>query len=181
MPIDTTVGTGSRSRWNTILGGGAVSYPARPKRERGVMTWESEPLSADLTITGHPVAAFGPLLRDTSTAKTFFVYLEEVDSTGSGHLVTEGQLDLRHTKVSPAPAWYPRPEAYHSYRRADMLELQRDVNAFVELLPVSHRFARGNRIRLVITRVDKDHFGVPPAERSAPLLGGARLTLPVER
>jgi hypothetical protein len=90
-------------------------------------------------------------------------------------------LDLRHGRISPAPAWHPRPEAFHSYRRADLLGSRIQVETKVELLPMSHRVARGNRIRLVLTRVDKDHFPLPPTERRAPMLGGTRLTLPVER
>lgn len=176
LHFDSTTGTGNQSRWNTILGGGAVAYPV-PRTGAG---YTSAPLGSDLTITGHVVAHLQVrLVRELHT--DLFVYLEEVDSTGAARLVAEGQLDLQHRKVSPAPAWFPRPEAYHSYKRADLLPtpLSQDIDAAIELLPTSHRFSRGNRIRLVVALSDKDHFpvGIPGAMVA---VIGNRLVLPVE-
>lgn len=176
--FDSTPGTGTQSRWNTILGGGAVAYQARPRGAPGVFAWESAPLSADLIVTGHPVVSLNA--RIPLSASDLFVYLEEVDSTGAGHLVTEGELDLRHSRISPAPNWYPRPEAYHSYLHADMLAPGSGSRTAVELLPVSHRFARGNRIRLVIARADRHHFPVPTGPQDELTMSEVGLKLPVE-
>ena len=52
--------------------------------------------------------------------------------------------------------------------------------AAVELLPTSHRFTRGNRIRIVVGGADKDHFKVNGAG-SGVAIGGHRVVLPVER
>jgi putative CocE/NonD family hydrolase len=177
--FDSTTGTGNQSRWNTILGGGAVNYPARPRGATNHFRWESEPLSADLIITGHPVVTLTAIVPRSASA--IFVYLEEVDSTGVGHLVTEGQLDLRFGKVSAAPSWVPRPEAFHSYKRADMIAGGSGLTTAVELLPMSHRFTRGNRIRLVFTRADKDHFRVPSGPQPELTMSEIAVKLPVER
>jgi putative CocE/NonD family hydrolase len=177
--FDSTTGTGNQSRWNTILGGGAVSYVPRPRGANGHTAWESEPLSADLIITGHPVVTLTAMVPRSATG--IFVYLEEVDSAGMGHLVTEGQLDLRHGKVSPAPSGHLRPEAFHSYKRADTTAARSAISTAVELLPMSHRFTRGNRIRLVITRADKDHFPVPSGPQPELTMSEIAVKLPVER
>jgi hypothetical protein len=177
--FDSTQGTGDQSRWNTILGGGAVAYAARPRNPPDVTAWESQPLTADLTITGHPVVSVNAKIPRSAT--DILVYLEDVDSTGAGHLVAEGQLDLRHGKLATAPSWYPRPEAYHSFRRADMIAPGSGITTAVELLPMSHRFTKGNRIRLVITRTDRDHFGVPPGPQPELTIADVSVELPVER
>ena len=176
--FDSTTGTGNQSRWNTILGGGAVHYAARPRGAANFFGWESDPLSADLVITGHAVVALTAMVPQSATG--IFVYLEEVDSSGVGHMVTEGQLDLRHGKVSPAPSGHLRPEAFHSYQRADTTAARSALSTAVELLPMSHRFARGNRIRLVITRADKDHFKVPSGPQPELTMSAIALKLPVE-
>jgi putative CocE/NonD family hydrolase len=190
MTLDSALGTGGQSRWNTILGGGAVNYPPRATPARpnvrtptgalpGELFFTSEPLKSDLTVTGHPVFTLAASV--TGGEANVFVYLEEVDSTGMGWLVTEGQLNLLHRKVAPAPGWYPVPEAHHSYLRRDMqpIEAGEPIVAPIALLPVSHQFKRGSRIRVVITGADHDHFRL-----TKPFVlnvtGSSTLQLPIE-
>jgi hypothetical protein len=187
---DSTIrlGTGSQSRWNTILGGGAVRYAPMPGDSRGPgwSAFLSEPLEADLTVTGAPVLNLRG--RTASPEATLFAYLEDVDPAGSGAMVTEGQLQVAHRRVAAAPAWYPTPSAYHSFRRADLLGApsSRDretVALAVELLPTSHTFRAGHRVRVVIRTADVDHFAPAPKPfRFALFLGleDSRLELPVE-
>ncbi len=190
IAADVTLGTGSRSRWNTILGGGAVAYAPRRMPNQGPhapgwTAFESATLASDMTITGHPVLHLvaGP----SDSTRQVFIYLEDVDSTGAGWLVSEGELDFRHRSIATAPAWYPRPEAFHTYRRADMagVEGHRTVDAAIELLPVSHTFRSGHRIRIVVAGADVDHFVAPPPPpaRAGFDVGswGSRLVLPIEQ
>ena len=151
----------------------------RPRgSQRGVVMWESEPLSDHLVITGNVIVGLATEIPQTGTE--LFVYLEEVDSAGLGHLVTEGQLDLRHGNLVPGPTWMGRMGFHHSYRRADIRVAGRLEATAVEMLPMSHRFARGNRVRLVMTRADKDHFPVPVGA-TALWLTQVAVLLPVER
>ncbi len=182
------LGTGQQSRWNTILGGGAVRYRSRLAPEPNGDGWtafESAVLEEALTITGHPVLTLVSVHADTTP--TVFVYLEEVDSLGRGHLITEGQLALVHRAVSEAPPWYPTPEAYHSYRpevRRPLLEWTGSgylATSTIEFLPVSHRFGKGSRIRLVVAGSDADHFELPATDDHVTIGSwGSTLDLPVE-
>lgn len=181
-------GTGNQSRWNTILGGGAVRYPTRKAPDLhgdGWTAFESVVLGQDVTVTGHPVLTL--ISTHSDTTPTLFVYLEEVDSLGNGHLVTEGQLALVHRAVAPAPDWYPVPEAYHSFRSADRRALTDwtgsglTATSTIELLPVSHRFSKGSRIRLVVAGSDRDHFELPVRGDDVTIGSwGSVLELPVE-
>jgi len=152
VAIVDSLGTGDRSRWNTILGGGAVRYrtrePGDTAGQRTVLT--IGPLSAPLTLTG--AATIDLWVRMGSGNATLFGYLEEVDPAGRGHHVTEGQLLVRNG--------------------ADPQRL-----AF---LPTSHQFRAGNSLRVVITRRDVDHFEVVPGDTSALWITAARWTVPVE-
>lgn len=164
---DSGVGTGNQSRWNTILGGGPVSYPARgrlesPGHPHGWAAFESEALDDDLTVTGRPLARLHLTVGDS--VRQVFVYLEEVDSTGNGVMVTEGQLDLRFRASGEAATWVARPQHAHAFTRISMIEVPspRGLEASIELLPLSHTFRRGNRIRVVLAANDRDHFIMPP-------------------
>lgn len=178
---DSAVGTGNQSRWNTILGGGAVAYPPRaPTASTGWTGFESAPLPADLTITGHP------MVRLAATGGTgqgqLFVYLEDVDAAGGGAHVTEGELDLRFRGTQPAPRGYPRPEAYHDFRRGAVGP--QALPAVIELLPMSHTFRRGHRIRLVVAASDRDHFPLPPGGPEVTITldpAASTLVLPIEQ
>ncbi len=161
ITVDSSLGTGQQSRWNTILGGGAVYYSPRPHsshgEHRGWIAYETQPLTRALLMTGRPVAVLS--FATTGKPEQVFVYVEEVDSTGAGWLVAEGQARLD----TEAPGEAGR------------------VDARIELLPVSHRFAAGGRIRLVIAANDRDHFALPSTPGTlhfGPL--SAWLTLPLE-
>lgn len=178
LAVDTMLGTGSTARWNTILGGGPVDYAPRTSIAAGAVAFTSAPLEQPLTIVGHPIVTL--VGRYTSSNPTVFVYLEEVDSSGAGHLVSEGNLRLINRRVTTAPTWYPAPQAYHSFRAADTLAVIPGTwtEARIELLPLAHRFARGARIRVVITGADRDHFRLPESLWNAEFRQ-SRVVLPV--
>lgn len=178
--VDTMLGTGGASRWNTILGGGAVQYAPLDSAGPGIIAFSSEPLPHPLTITGHPVVTIRGRYSDSDP--TLFVYLEQVDSSGRSALITEGQLRLIHRRVSPAPRWHPVPAAYHSFLAADTIAVPigEPVEAVIELLPVSHQVPAGNRLRLQVRGADRDHFLLPVRQWRATILGGTRVHLPIE-
>lgn len=176
---DSTLGTGNQSRWNTILGGGPVAYPpGRSGTATGWTGFESPPLEADLTITGHSMVRLG--VTGAATGSQLFVYLQDVDSTGAGWQVTEGEIDLRFRRTQPAPPRYPRPEAYHDFRRGTAGDAKGPVA--IELLPFSHTFRRGHRLRLVLAASDRDHFPPPGAGITITIdPAGSTLVLPIEQ
>ena len=151
LAVHPALGTGLQSRWNTILGGGAVAYPPRMANDTTGqlhLPLLDGPLRAGATLTGS--ATLRILLGEGRQGATLFAYLEEVDSTGRGHLITDGQL-----------------------RVGDATRVE------IPLLPVSHRFAEGSRVRVVLTRRDVDHFTAAPPGPPLPVVGWA-LDLPLE-
>ncbi len=182
--VDADVGTGRRSRWDSLLGIlPPVGYSGRAALGRRMLVYRSDPLPAPLEVTGHPVVAL-EVGASTSDAH-LFVYLEDEAPDGEVYYVTEGQLRAAHRRVSERPPPYPVAGPYHSFLRADLAPLGHGEVAQIafDLLPISWRFARGHRLRLAVAGADRDHFAaLPEAPALAIHRGGARpssITLPV--
>jgi len=115
-----------------------------------------------------------------------FAYLEDVARDGSGWLVSEGQLRALHRALAPAPiATTPAPA--RSFERADARPLREGESTWLvlDLLPFSHRFEAGHRLRLALASADCDHFAPPPSAATTLRvhLGGAapsRIELPAK-
>ncbi|HYN81247.1 MAG TPA: CocE/NonD family hydrolase, partial [Gemmatimonadaceae bacterium] len=164
--VDYTAGTGSLSRWNTLVGGGPVDYADRSAEDRKLLTYTSAQLEHDMEITGHPVVTL--FVSSTADDAQFFVYLEDVDEAGRVRYVTEGQLRALHRKLSTSRPPYKTAVPYRTF-------LRRDARPFVpgqitqltfDLLPTSYLFRKGRRVRIAIAGADRDHFdplpGPPP-------------------
>ncbi len=174
--VDTTVTTGSRTRWHTQLGGDDVVYDDRAAQDARLLTYTSEPLPRDVEVTGVPVV----WLRVASTHDdgAFFAYLEDVAPDGRVTYVTEGMLRARHRKVSDAPPPYRTFGPVHSYTRADAMPLVPGETADLpfELLATSVRLKAGHRIRLALGGADRSMFAMYPpgvAPTWTVTLGGA--------
>lgn len=181
--VDASTGTGPRSRWRGLLGHLIpADYPDRAARDRALLVYRSAPLERDTEVTGHPIAALR--LRCTAPDAAVHVYLEEETPEGGVRYITEGQLRLLHRAVSDR-APYDSPAPYHSFEKADAAEVPagQAVEARIGLLPISHRFARGSRVRLALAGADADHFAAPPVPGASFAIEwgaeGSRLLLPV--
>lgn len=178
MPLD--VGAGQRSRWRTLLCPFLVA-DGRGRSPEGYLVFDSEPLSAQLVVAGHPVLVLA--LASSAPDSAIVVYLEEVEASGASHLLSEGALRTLHrTRLVEDGARPPCVEA--SFLRRDARTLAPDELAThaIELLPLATRFRAGTRLRLVLGAADVDHFTTPPGPRPvrwAIELGGSRLLLPV--
>ncbi len=161
--VDTTAVTGTRSRWNTLVGGGPVTYPERSSEDRKLLTFTSEPLPSDIEVTGHPLVRL--FVSSTATDGTFFVYLEEVDETGHVYYITEGALRALHRKRDAAAPDYASPIPHRTFLRRDAMPLVPGQVAELtfDLLPTSYLFRKGRRIRVAVAGADRDHFPVMPA------------------
>jgi putative CocE/NonD family hydrolase len=97
--VDYSAGTGTSSRWDSLIGGlhSPKVYSDRFERDEKLLTYTSEPLANPMEVTGHPLVC----LYLTSTAKdgNIFAYLEDVDEQGGVTYVTEGMLRT-HRKLS---------------------------------------------------------------------------------
>jgi putative CocE/NonD family hydrolase len=153
--------SGRPSRWSSGygLGGKEFNYPdMRPMDEQG-LTYTTEPLAADLEVTGHPVVH----LWVTSTARDgdCFVRLEDVDAAGSSHYVTEGCLRASHRALGRPPYEYLGLPYHRSYA-ADAADLPGDpAELVIDLQPTSIVFHRGHRLRVTVACADKDNNLTP--------------------
>lgn len=185
--VDPTTTTGTATRWDiAVTGAAAMVYPDLAGNDARSLTYTTGPLAADLRVVGHPVVT---LFASASTEDAdFHVLLEEVDSAGVSHYVTEGLLRASHRATTEAP-WdnlgLPYQRSYREDRQ--LLTPGEVVELPLDLHPTALVFNAGNRIRVTIMGADADNTELPPGEGS-PVVevsrGGelaSRIVLPVVR
>lgn len=170
------------SRWHSTMGPYPAFYPDRQAADRTILTYTSAPLDQDLEVTGDPVLTLYAAI-DRPDAD-LFVYLEQVGPDGRVDYVTDGQLRVSRRRSGRLA--YANPGPQHTDLRADARAAApgSPMRLEVTLLPMSHVFKRGERIRLAIAGADRGQFRDHPV---APVVwtvfrGGVRpssLTLPV--
>lgn len=163
--VDFTASTGRWTRFNTLMGRALRNpYPDRREQDAKLLIYDGAPLAADTEVTGHPLVSLA--VTSTATDGAFFVYLEDVAPDGSVTYVTEGELRALHRKIAagPAPTWQAGP--YHSFRRADAMDMEPGLPTELafELLPTSYLFKKGHRVRIAIAGADDGHFNRIPAD-----------------
>jgi uncharacterized protein len=155
---DPEVGSGRRSRWDSLLGLLApVGYGDRAGVDRRLMTFRGPPLEAPLVVTGHPVLHLR-LSVDTRDAY-LFAYLEDEAPDGTVRMVTEGQLRAM-CRRDGGDRPYPGVGPHHSFLRRDALAVVPGeiMTVAFDLLPIAWRYGRGHRVRLALAGADRDHF-----------------------
>ncbi len=158
--VDHGAGTGSGSRWNTLINPRQVriGYPDRTAADRRLLVYDSAPLEESLEVTGHPVVTL--FASSTATDGQYFVYLEDVAPSGDVVYLTEGLLRAIHRRLSPEPPPYPVLVPYRTFRRADAIPMVPGEVAELSfhLIPTSYLFRRGHAMRVAIAGADVDHF-----------------------
>lgn len=170
--VDFEATTGEQNRWRTQLGG-PVKYGDRAAADQRLLTYTTQPLAADMEITGYPVIDL--FVTSTHTDGAFYVYLEDVDEAGQVTYLTEGQLRALHRKISRDTPPYNSPVPYHSFKRADAQPLVPGEVAELKfgLLPTSVLIKKGHRLRVAIAGHDKSVFARIPVE-GTPVITVAR-------
>jgi hypothetical protein len=102
--------------------------------DRKSLVFDSQPLTADLEILGHPVARIR-VSADRRVAK-LALRLCEVTNEGKSWLVTYGLLNLTHREGHEHPVALTPGQPY-------------DVK--IDFSLIAHRFKKGNRIRLSVS------------------------------
>jgi putative CocE/NonD family hydrolase len=137
-----------------------------PSPDAKGLTYTTPPLNSDMEVTGNPIVH----LWVTSTAPDgyFLVYLEEVDSSGFSHYVTDGVMRgsfrevFNGSDMDPAALWSAVGIPYHRGFEEDYAPLpDRPVELVFELLSTSYVFRKGNRIRITITCGEKEFYQYP--------------------
>jgi len=155
--------TGEKNRWHTQVGG-EVFYPDRAEEDKKLLTYTSEPLEADVEVTGHPIVSL--FITSTHTDGAFYVYLEEIDENGKVTYLTEGLLRALHRRISKEPNPTKLPVPYHTFMKKDAMPLVPGGIAELRfaLQPISVLVKKGHRLRVAIAGHDKGTFIRIPAE-----------------
>ena len=155
--------TGAKNRWHTQVGGDVV-YLDRADEDKKLLTYTSEPLEADVEITGHPIVSL--FITSTHTDGAFYVYLEEIDEKGKVTYLTEGLLRALHRRISNEPNPTKLPVPYHTFAKKDAMPLVSGQIAELKfaLQPISVLVKKGHRLRVAIAGHDKETFIRIPAE-----------------
>ena len=161
--IDFDATTGEKNRWHTQVGGEVV-YLDRADEDKKLLVYTSEPLEADMEITGHPIISL--FITSTHTDGAFYVYLEEIDDKGRVTYLTEGQLRALHRRLSSEPSPTKLPVPYHTFAKKDAMPLVPGQTAELKfhLQPISVLVKKGHRLRVAIAGHDKETFTRIPAE-----------------
>lgn len=158
-------GTGIGSRYNSLvnLPGTPIWYGNRAAADRLLLVYDSEPLTKDLEVTGHPVIRL--YVKSDSTDGQFFAYLEDVSPGGTVSYITEGLLRGACRAVSDQPPLYRTAPGVpnHTYLRADARPLVPGEVSLItfDLQATSVVFRAGHRVRVAVAGADKDHFVIP--------------------
>ena len=157
--VDYTATSGKYSRWYSV--NWPRNYPDMGTNDAKGLTYTTAPLDRDIEITGHPMAHLW--ISTNAPDLDFFVYLEEVEADGvRSNYITEGLLRASHRRLTAAPfSSFGLP--YQSHYRSDLepIPAGEPVELVFNLLPVSHLFREGNRIRMTIVCADGENFETP--------------------
>jgi hypothetical protein len=155
--VDYSTTSGKYSRWYAV--NWPRKYPNMLANDQKALTYTSSPLESDLEITGHPVAHLWVAMDAVDL--DFFIYLEAVDGDQSTYL-TEGALRASHRFLSKAP-YNNLGLPYHRHYKSQLIPIPagESIDLVFDLLPISHQFRKGNRIRISVTCADADNFETP--------------------
>ncbi len=160
--FDTTAVTSTDSRWKSVIGKLKTPnvYPNRVEQCKKLLHYTTAPLTADLEITGHPIAHL--YVRSDQPDGNFHVYLEEVEPNGNVILITEGLLRASQRKLTAGFPFYKDVVPQRTYHSDDVQPLvQGEVAELIfDLLPTSYLFKKGTRLRISIAGADRNHFEV---------------------
>ena len=161
---DFTHTTGAQTRWHTQLGGGDVVYENRAEQGSKLLTYTTEPLEADVEVTG--TVEIDLHVASTHADGAFFAYLEIVDPDGTVRYITEGQLRVIHRKPCEAAPPYPMWGPCHSFEEGDALPLVPGEPALIRfgLFNTSVLVPAGHSIRISLAGHDGSVFDRYPTE-----------------
>ena len=160
LAVDTTVSSGKVTRYESVAGRlkTPLVYPDRASRDSALLVYDSEPIDADMEVTGHTEVVLH--ISSTSNDAQVFIYLEDVAPDVSVEYVTEGLFRGIHRKIGKGEPQHKLAEPYHTYMKADAMPLEPGKPAELSfgMLPVSYLFKKGHRIRIAISGADAEHY-----------------------
>lgn len=160
--VDPTTTTGTATRWDNAVGAAlAMDYPGLAENDRRSLTYTSAALAEDLAVVGHPIVRL--FVNASHRDADFVVVLEEVDTEGAVHYVTEGVIRGSHRALSEAP-WDNLGLPFQRGHRGDPepLPVDRPAELVFDLHPTANLFDAGHRLRVALFCRDADNLARPP-------------------
>jgi putative CocE/NonD family hydrolase len=155
--VDYAKSLGNHTRYHDAIGLGPTALPNLERHAaNGALAFTSAPLDRDLDVVGAPIVD----LRITADARDadVYAYLERIDPDGSIAMLADGVLRASHRVEGAAPYRDLGLPFSDSRRRVVQATppLSADTPARLRfaLMPVSVRFAKGSRVRVVVTGAD---------------------------
>lgn len=158
------------NRW-TMASGKPKDPMVRTDIDQHTTLFESEPLTENVLVTGHPIVDFW-ITANVDNAD-LFVYLEDIDAKGKAYYVTEGQLRASWNREADLASqlgvdYKIRPELpWHGYipslEEPKALSGEEPVRMHFDMMPIAWQFKKGHRIRVAIAGLDKGNFEINPA------------------
>jgi len=149
----------------------ADSIMLRNEQDKKCIVFETDNLSEAVTLTGHPIINLE--LSSNQVNADVYVYLSDVDSTGTVYYVTEGKLragwhKLYDNNENVENLYDVKPELpWHSYKKEnyDPAPFENDsiVNLRFALRPHAWKFRKGHKIRISIAGADNENYEFNPA------------------
>jgi putative CocE/NonD family hydrolase len=156
--VDYSTTSGSKSRWAAVEE--AHEYPDMQANDAKALTYTTDPLPAEIQVTGHPVVHLW--LSTSAPDLDVFVYLEAVDANGKSTYLTEGDLRASHRRLGQAPFdTFGLPHQTHLQADQEPIPAGEPFEMIFSLLPTSYRFRAGSRIRITVAFADAGNFDTP--------------------
>jgi len=168
MEVDFSAGSGPWSRYRSIVQATDIVYPDRAAATARLLHYDTEPMTADMELTGSPVATL--FVSSTREDCAFFVYIDDVAPDGKVTYLTEGVLRGLFHKTSSRPGPYRTlavPRAYWK-EDAEPMEPGHVYRMEIEAFPVSALVRQGHRLRFSLSGADSDAFPRVPETGPAP-------------
>lgn len=181
--VDPAIGTGHETRYERIAGHDSRNYYADWQgRTARMLSWDSPALTTALDLAGHAQLDLAISL-DTPDA-SIFVYLTEVEASGTERYITEGLLRALHRAEGTPGPWLKAGWIWRGFHRETARPVTPGERMLlrIPLLPTAWQLQRGSRLRLSVAGADADHFGKVPHGRPPVFtidLAATRLHLPV--
>lgn len=150
--------TGQRNRWHTQIGSTPVEYPDRTEQDQSLLTFDTEPLSADCEVTGQPLVRL--FFTTNEPDLNLFFYLEDCAPCGHIAMLAEGTFRAVHRFGALDPKQAATLGRRHSFIKSAAKPIERGAPVSVEcdLSPISVVVKRNHRLRVAIAAADRDTF-----------------------
>lgn len=156
--VDTSHAIGEDCRWSFDTNHSGVTYANSEAEDSITVVFTLPELTEDVEVTGHP--QINLFLKSSTEDGSVFAYLEDVDENGNVWKVTDGQLRFVHRKLQDEAPHYKDVVPYRSFNHSDAEPMDTSKVELVsfDLLPTSHLFKKGHRIRVRLAGVDTYNF-----------------------